>query len=125
MLVGFLVALLMGSALVSYFVIVLAGLLAGRFFYLRRITQPILPFILIIVGFLFGFTLGAVWASRLLVLVFFLVSSFVSYYLPRQGDLCFFKTSCKEGLRLSYLLSNNVVNNFKNPGDRACRPAPL
>jgi len=44
-----------------------------------------------IVGFLVGYFLGTFWASRFWVLVFFLISFGVSYYLHLKEILVIFK----------------------------------
>lgn len=93
LLIGFFVALLLNSALLSYLVITLSGLLAGRFFFQRRIAQPIFPFIMIIIGFLLGFLLGSLWANKIIVMLLFVVSALVSYYLHKMGYLDYFKTA--------------------------------
>ena len=77
-LVGFFVALLINSPILSYMVIILSGLLAGRFFYKRRFSEPIFPFILIIIGFLLGFMLiPRIWSTTLPAMPFtFLITIF-------------------------------------------------
>ena len=93
-LVGFFIALLLNSALLSYIVITLSGLLAGRFFYKRRTAQPIFPFILVIVGFLFGFMIGgSLQANPIIIAVLFTVTAVASYILHQKGYLEYFKTA--------------------------------
>ncbi|MBW2963682.1 hypothetical protein KY306_02820 [Candidatus Woesearchaeota archaeon] len=93
LLIGFFLALFLNSAVLAYFVIILAGLIAGRFFFQRRIAQPIFPFILIIVGFLLGFLLGSIWANKTLLIVLFIASTVASYFLHKKGYLEYFKTA--------------------------------
>ena len=93
LIIGLLVSLLLNSAALSYIVIFLCGILAGRYFYLRRIAQPIFPFIIILIGFLLGFLLGAIHASKLVIIVLFLISTVGSYYLHKKGYLEVFKTA--------------------------------
>lgn len=89
---GFIVALLLQSAVFSYITIILAGFLAGRIYYIKKLKEPIFPFILIIVGFLLGYLLGSFWASRILTLIFFAGSFYASYYLHLQKILVIFKS---------------------------------
>ncbi len=91
-LIGFLVSLLLTSALLVYLVIILAGFLAGRVFYIKRFKEPIFPFILMIIGFLFGYVLGSFGASRFWTVVFFAVGLAVSYYLHLKKILVIVKS---------------------------------
>ncbi len=93
LLIGFFAALFLGSAVLSYLVITLSGLLAGRYFFQRRVAQPIFPFIMIIIGFLLGFMLGAIWANKVLILFLFVAATFASYFLHKKGYLEYFKTA--------------------------------
>lgn len=88
---GFLLALLLRSALFSYLTIILAGLLAGRVYYIKKLTEPIFPFVLIIVGFLLGYLLGSFWTSRGWSLFLFGCSFGLSYYLHLKKMVIIFK----------------------------------
>lgn len=90
-LVGFFVSLLLTNAFLVYAVILLSGFLAGRVFYIKRFKEPVFPFILMIVGFLFGYVLGSVWASRFWTVVFFVIGFAVSYFLHLKKILVIFK----------------------------------
>ncbi len=89
--VGFIIALLSFNPIWGYFSIFLAGALAGRIYYIKRHKEPILPFVLLIVGFLFGFLIGGFWISRFWSFVFFGIGFGVSYYLHQQKILVIFK----------------------------------
>ena len=89
--IGFIIAILLGSALFTYLSVIISGFLAGRLFYMRRFSEPIFPFIMMIVGFLVGYLLGSFWASRFWVLVFFALSFGISYYLHLKEILVIFK----------------------------------
>lgn len=89
---GFILALALKSPFFTYLTILISGFLAGRVFYTKRYKEPILPFVLIIAGFLFGYFLGSFWASRLLVLVFFGIAFGISYYLHKKKILVIFKS---------------------------------
>ncbi|MCK4589324.1 MAG: hypothetical protein KAT77_02700 [Nanoarchaeota archaeon] len=92
-LIGFFIALLINSAALSYIVVVLAGVIAGRFFFKRRIAQPIFPFILIMIGFLLGFMIGAIRANKFAIVVLFIIGTVGSYYLHKKGYFEYFKTA--------------------------------
>lgn len=89
---GFIIAIFLQSAILSYVSIIISGFVAGRWYYLKRFHEPILPMILIIVGFLVGYLIGAVWVSRFLVFLFFLGSWWLSYYLHLRKILVTFKS---------------------------------
>ena len=91
-LLGFFISLIIYSPFLNYLVIILSGFLAGRIFYEKKRTQPIFPYLLIMVGFLLGFMLGAVRASKLAVIVLFLGTALVSYKLHQKGHISFFRS---------------------------------
>lgn len=91
-LMGFLISILLMSAWISYFVIIVSGFLAGRIFYIKRFTEPIFPFVLMIIGFLFGYILGNFAASRFWTGVFFIISFAASYFLHVKKILVTFKS---------------------------------
>ena len=89
---GFVISILLTSTLFTFLSIILAGFLAARIYYLKKFSEPIFPFVLIIVGFLVGYFLGTFWASRFWTLLFFAVSFGVSYYLHMKGIFAIFKS---------------------------------
>ncbi|MBS3138380.1 hypothetical protein J4207_01605 [Candidatus Woesearchaeota archaeon] len=93
LLVGFFIALIIRSPFMHYLVISIAGLLCGRVLYDKHLRQPIFPFVLIVAGFFLGYMLGAVSASKLMVLVLFLVGLTVSYQAHKRGYVGFFKSA--------------------------------
>ncbi len=88
---GFMLSVLLQHALLSYITIIISGLVAGRVFYIKHITEPILPFVLIIAGFLLGYLAGGFWASRALLVLLFVAALAVSYFLHKKGLLKLFK----------------------------------
>ena len=88
---GFVIAVLLQSALFTFLSVIIAGFLGARVYYMKRFSEPIFPFVLIIIGFLVGYLLGSFWASRLWVLVFFALSFALSYYLHVKGIFAIFK----------------------------------
>ncbi|HLC70876.1 MAG TPA: hypothetical protein VJI32_02655 [Candidatus Nanoarchaeia archaeon] len=77
---GFIISVLLQSALISYISIAVAGFLAGRIYYIKRYKEPILPFVLIILGFLVGYLIGSIWINRIVVLLLFAIMFWGSYY---------------------------------------------
>lgn len=90
--IGFVLAVFLKSVMFSLITVSLAGFVAGRTFYIKRYNEPILPFILIILGFLLGYILGSVWVNRYIVLVFFIIGFILSYYLHLNKIIGIFKS---------------------------------
>ncbi len=89
---GFMISILLQNRILSYLSVLIAGLLAGRIYYTKRFAEPILPFILIILGFLLGYFIGAVWVSRLWTAGLFLAAFFLSYWLHLKKIIVIFKS---------------------------------
>lgn len=89
---GFIISIFLMNDILSYITIVLAGFLAGRVYYIKHETEPTFPFILMILGFLFGYFVAGIWVSRLLILVLFILSFTLSYYLHLNHILVIFKS---------------------------------
>ena len=81
LLTGFVISLLLVNPILLYITVFLSGFLAGRIFYIKRYTEPIFPFILMICGFLFGYMIGAIWASRIVTGLLFITGFTISYYI--------------------------------------------
>ncbi len=92
LLLGFFFAIVIQSPAMHYIVILLAGFLGGRVIYERHRYQPIFPFILMLIGFLLGFMLGAISANKKIIMLFFLVGFFVALWAHQKGYMGFFKT---------------------------------
>jgi len=91
LLIGFLISLLLTKAWLVYVVVFLSGFLGGRVFYIKRLKEPIFPFVLMIVGFLVGYLLGSFWASRFWVVMLFALGFAGSYYLHMKKILVEFR----------------------------------
>ena len=89
---GFVLSVLMKNPFYTYTSVFLGGFIGGRVYYIKRYKEPILPFILIIVGFLFGYLMGSLWVSRVVVLLFFALGFMLSYYLHLKKILVIFKS---------------------------------
>lgn len=91
-LLGFFLAILLHSPILSYLFIICAGFLAGRVYYIKRRKEPLLPFVLMILGFLAGYFLGSFWVSRTLIIIFFILSMYISYKLHVKKIITIFKS---------------------------------
>ena len=89
---GFILSILLANSILSYLTIIVSGVMAGRIYYTKRFEQPILPFVLIIAGFLLGYFIGGFWISRFWAMVFFLASFYTSYKLHMEKIFVIFKS---------------------------------
>ena len=86
LIMGFFVALIAGSAAISYIVVFLCGMMAGRLIYQKK-EKVIFPYYLILVGFLIGYILGSRFGNKSVLITLFLAGSFISYYIHEKGIL--------------------------------------
>ena len=84
MLLGIVMAVVVRSNIVSYMTITAAGVAAGKIIFERK-NKVRFPYILIIIGFLIGYVIGAYDASRQLVLLLFVASSLITYNVLEKG----------------------------------------
>lgn len=80
MILGILVALASPSAVISYFIIFLVGMFAGRLIYERK-NKIQLPYFLIIAGFVIGYLIGVYYGNRRLMIILFVIGTILSYKL--------------------------------------------
>src|SRR3989338_2071422 len=80
MVIGILIALAVPSAFISYIIIFLAGMFAGRLIYERK-HRIQLPYFLIIAGFVIGYLIGAYYGSRRMIIILFVLGAVLSYRL--------------------------------------------
>jgi len=80
MMLGILIALSAPSAVISYFIIFLSGLFAGRLIYERK-NKIQLPYFMIIAGFVIGYLLGVYYGSRKIVIALFVIGAILGYKL--------------------------------------------
>ncbi len=89
---GFAISVLLQNPVLTYLTILLAGAMAGRIFFTKRFNEPILPFVLIIAGFLLGYLVGSFWVARLMAFIVFVVGFSASYYLHLKNFFVIFKS---------------------------------
>ena len=80
MVIGVLIALSAPSAAISYMVIFLSGMLAGRLLYERK-NKMQFPYLMIIVGFVVGYLIGVYYGIRRVSIVLFIIGAILSYKL--------------------------------------------
>ena len=78
--VGIAVALSAPSAAISYAVIFLSGIFAGRLIYERKHKMKF-PYVMIIAGFVIGYLIGVYYGSRMVVIALFAIGAILSYKL--------------------------------------------
>lgn len=84
LIIGFFLATLAGSAVISYTVITLSGLMGGRIWY--RIKENLkTPWVIILFGFLVGFVLGSFYGDKKIIVLLYVVGIAVSYWLHLEG----------------------------------------
>jgi 4-hydroxybenzoate polyprenyltransferase len=90
--IGFFISVVLRSSFLSYASVLLAGFVAGRIYYIKKKTEPIFPFILIILGFLLGYLMGGFWVNHFLLIISFALGFGISYYLHIKNILVTFKS---------------------------------
>jgi len=83
LILGIVLAVSSRSAVITYAVSILAGVVAGFHLYIRKSKLKLVYYISLIL-FLLGFLLGSFYGSRKIVLVLFLISMYGGYYLGKK-----------------------------------------
>ena len=78
--VGIVIALSAPSAAISYVIIFLSGIFAGRLIYERKHKMKF-PYIMIIAGFVIGYLIGVYYGSRMVVVALFVIGAILGYKL--------------------------------------------
>lgn len=84
LIIGFILALKVQSAAMSYIIIFLCGFITGRFAYKLK-NKSAFPFYVVLLGFFLGYLLGSYYGSKSVIAFLFFVSNFLSYYLYSKG----------------------------------------
>ncbi len=86
MVIGLIIALWATSfsAVISYIVVFLSGMIGGRLLYDRR-KKLTFPYYIIIMGFLIGYVIGTYYGSRKVVIILFVLGVLLSYHLHKKG----------------------------------------
>ncbi|MFH1439324.1 MAG: hypothetical protein ABIG89_02080 [Candidatus Woesearchaeota archaeon] len=80
LIVGFIVALWSRSAVVTYMVILLSGVISGRGLMSRKYSHKFYYF-MIIIAYLIGFVLGSFYGKTKYILVLFILGAYIGYVL--------------------------------------------
>ena len=80
MIIGVIVALSAPSAVISYAIIFISGIFAGRLVYERK-NKIQLPYLMIIAGFVIGYLIGVYYGSRRIAIALFVIGAILSYQL--------------------------------------------
>lgn len=80
MIIGVIIALTAPSAIISYIIIFLSGMFAGRLIYEKK-DKIQFPYFMIIAGFVIGYLIGAYYGSKTVLIVLFLTGAIVNYKL--------------------------------------------
>lgn len=72
------------SAVISYIVVFLSGMIGGRLLYGRK-HKLTFPYYIIIIGFLIGYVIGTYYGSRKVVIILFVLGVLLSYHLHKKG----------------------------------------
>ena len=80
MIVGIIIAFAAPSAVISYIMIFISGMMAGRVMYWRQ-KRFHFAYYIVIVGFLMGYIIGTYYGSRKVIVILFVLGAFLSYYL--------------------------------------------
>ena len=77
------------SAVISYIVVFLSGMIGGRLLYDRR-KKLTFPYYLIIIGFLIGYVIGTYYGSRKVVIILFVLGDYnSSFYGQRNASMAY------------------------------------
>ena len=72
------------SAVISYIVVFLSGMIGGRVLYERK-KKLTFPYYIILAGFLIGYVIGTYYGSRKVVIILFVLGILFSYHLYNKG----------------------------------------
>jgi hypothetical protein len=84
MVLGIVISLLAQNPFIRLTIIFMAGFFAGKVMYERK-TNIRFPYVVIFIGFLIGFLLGAYYSSKILIGFFFILGAVVGYKLYEKG----------------------------------------
>ena len=84
MIIGLTMALMAPSAVISYILVFLSGLFAGRIIF-RRKHNIVFPFLVIIIGFLIGYMIGIRYGNRAVIALLYMAGAVISYNAFNKG----------------------------------------
>ena len=84
LIIGFILSIVAPSAVISYIMIFVVGLMSGRLVYERK-NKLIFPYVLIIIGFIIGYILGAFYGNKVTILTLYLIGIWIGYQIYEKG----------------------------------------
>lgn len=84
--VGFIIAVFSTSAVITYAMGFISGMIFGRHFYIRRFRLK-MPFVIVMIGYFIGFLLGSFYGNYKVVVICFVIGIVLSYWLYSSGYL--------------------------------------
>ena len=72
------------SAVISYIVVFLSGMIGGRLLYDRK-HKLTFPYYIILIGFLIGYVIGTYYGDKRIVIILFILGALFSYHLYNKG----------------------------------------
>jgi hypothetical protein len=82
--IGFIISIAAPSAVISYTIIFIVGLMSGRLLYERK-NKLAFPYVLIVIGFIIGYILGAFYGNKLTILTLYLIGIWIGYQIFDKG----------------------------------------
>ncbi len=92
MVLGFIIAGTIRNPFLNAAAFFIGGFICGRVWVFKRHAEPILPFVLMIGGFVIGYFLGSFWVSRIFNIVIFTAGFALSYYVHKKKIVVIFKS---------------------------------
>ena len=86
MVIGIITALFAPSAVISYIIIFISGMIAGRIMYWRK-DKLSTAYLSIFMGFLIGYVIGVYQGDKKVIVILFILGAFLSYYLYNKKVL--------------------------------------
>lgn len=90
---GFLLGLSLGDPLARVVIIFIAGLAAGRIYDTKKHKSLTLPSVIIIAGFVLGYSIGAFFTGSIWSIPFFIVAFMGSSYIHSNSIIAIFKSA--------------------------------
>ena len=84
LIIGFIVAILAGSAVIAYTLVLLAGFMGGRIWFRIKNNFKV-PWAIILMGFLVGFMIGSRYGDNRMIVLFYIFGIVISYFLHDRG----------------------------------------
>ena len=81
---GFILALKVQSAVMSYIIILICGLITGRYAFMLK-HKSSFPFYVVLLGFFLGYLFGSYYGNKQVIALLFFIGNLIGYYLYDRG----------------------------------------